>query len=292
MAQILHHLLKERTSPPRSIPQIPEGDIMQLLRQMQTVFANENVLLRIRAPINVCGDLHGQYSDLLRIFELNGYPPMQRYLFLGDYVDRGSYSIETIILLFSMKLVYPDHVFLLRGNHEDEALNRTYGFYDECKRKYSTKLWKNFVNCFNYMPVSALINQNILCMHGGLSPSMKYISDIESISRPSAIPDEGILCDLLWSDPDAETVGWGANDRGVSYVFGADIVKEFCERNQLDLIVRAHEVVEDAYQFFANQKLLTIFSAPAYCGEYENAAGILCVDRNLRCSIKTLDPSD
>lgn len=264
---------------------------MELIAQAQSVFENESMLLNLEAPMQICGDIHGQFADLLRIFEMAGYPPTKKYLFLGDYVDRGKYSVETICLLFALKVRYKKSIFLLRGNHEDESLNRVYGFYDECKRKYSVKVFKAFVNCFNWMPVSAVINNRILCMHGGLSPSMRQYTQILNIPRPQPIPEKGLLCDLLWADPDANVKSWRPSDRGISYVFGSEIVEKFLEKNDLDLIVRAHEVVQDGYLFFAGQKLVTIFSAPGYGDRMTNSAAVLCVSRSLVCSLKTLLPS-
>ena len=289
-SDILDTLLAERTRKPSEIPRIPEEQVMALITAVQQVFESETMLLRLTAPIQICGDIHGQFSDLLRIFELAGYPPSKKYLFLGDYVDRGKYSVEVMLLLFAMKVKYKKSVFLLRGNHEDETLNRVYGFYDEVKRKYSVRCWKAFVNCFNWMPASALVSDRILCMHGGLSPSMKNYKQIESIPRPQSVPEVGLLCDLLWSDPDPDIEGWGPNDRGVSYVFGKDVVHKFCAENDLDLIVRAHEVVEDSFLFFADRKLVTIFSAPAYCDTYTNSGCVLCVSKTLVCSMKVLQP--
>ncbi len=287
--KFLENLLPQRNKKPGNIPLLPEQYVSTLVNTMKEVFANEKVLLRLQAPIVICGDTHGQYADLLRMFEFVGYAPANKYLFLGDYVDRGKYSLETICLLFALKLRYPEHVYLLRGNHEDASLNRVYGFFDECKRKYSIKLWKTFVDCFNYMPVAAIINNRILCMHGGLSPSMTDYHQIDSIERPQKIPDEGLMCDLLWSDPDEEIEGWGPNERGVSFVFGKDVVREFTDKNGLDLIVRAHECIS-SYQFFAGRRLVTIFSAPAYCGDFDNSAGALIIDKNLLCSFKSIEP--
>lgn len=188
------------------------------------------------------GDIHGQYQDLLRLFEYGGYPPSQNYLFLGDYVDRGRQSLETICLLLAYKIRYPDKVFLLRGNHEDAKINRIYGFYDECKRRFNVRLWKIFTDCFNSLPVAALVDEKILCMHGGLSPELKNLKQIQEIERPTEIPDNGLLCDLLWADPDPTIEGWSDSDRGVSCTFGADKVIEFLGKNDLDLICRGHQV--------------------------------------------------
>jgi len=160
------------------------------------------MLLELEAPLKICGDVHGQYTDLLRLFEYGGFPPEANYLFLGDYVDRGKQSLEVICLLLCYKILYPTNFFLLRGNHEAAGINRIYGFYDECKRRYSIKLWKVFSDVFNCLPVSALVDEKILCMHGGLSPEISSLQQIADLSRPSDVPDVGLMCDLLWSDPD------------------------------------------------------------------------------------------
>jgi serine/threonine-protein phosphatase PP1 catalytic subunit len=253
---------------------------------------NQPALVEIKAPVKICGDIHGQYSDLLQLFDYGGFPPKSNYLFLGDYVDRGKQSLETICLLLAYKIKYPDNFFLLRGNHECASINRIYGFYDECKRRYDSKMWKKFTECFNCLPICALVDNRILCMHGGISPELKSIDQIRSIVRPTDVPDEGLLCDLLWSDPDSQVVGWGENDRGVSVTFGTDVVNEFLETQGLDLICRAHQVVEEGYEFFASKGLVTIFSAPNYCGEFDNAGAIMNVDEDLVCSFQVLKPTD
>ena len=160
------------------------------------------MLLRIGAPINICGDTHGQFPDLLRLFEMGKFPPASNYLFLGDYVDRAEQSIETITLLLCYKIKYPENFFLLRGNHECSSINRIYGFYDECKRRHSIKLWRKFGDVFNCLPVAAIVGEKIFCMHGGLSKELTDLNMINEIRRPCDVPDEGLLCDLLWSDPD------------------------------------------------------------------------------------------
>jgi serine/threonine-protein phosphatase PP1 catalytic subunit len=248
------------------------------------------MLLQLEAPIKICGDIHGQYTDLLRLFDYGGFPPTSNYLFLGDYVDRGKQSIETICLLFAYKILYRDNFFILRGNHESAGINRIYGFYDECKRRYTIKLWKVFSDVFNCLPAAAIVDDKILCMHGGLSPELHNLQQIAYIERPCDIPDIGLLCDLLWSDPDSNVCGWDENDRGVSYVFGSDVVTKFLEKHDLDLVVRAHQVVEDGYEFFAGRRLVTIFSAPNYCGEFDNAGAMISVDEDLMCSFQILKP--
>ncbi|KAF9670142.1 hypothetical protein SADUNF_Sadunf13G0037700 [Salix dunnii] len=249
-------------------------------------------LLNNHMPVFVIPcDIHGQYSDLLRLFEYGGFPPHANYLFLGDYVDRGKQSLETICLLLAYKIRYPENFFLLRGNHECASINRIYGFYDECKRRFNVRLWKTFTDCFNCLPVAALIDEKIFCMHGGLSPELNHLDQIRYLQRPTDVPDTGLLCDLLWSDPGKDVQGWGMNDRGVSYTFGPEKVKEFLQKQDLDLICRAHQVVEDGYEFFANRQLVTIFSAPNYCGEFDNAGAMMSVDETLMCSFQILKPA-
>jgi serine/threonine-protein phosphatase PP1 catalytic subunit len=254
----------------------------------------------------------------LRLFEYGGFPPSANYLFLGDYVDRGKQSLETICLLLAYKIKYPGNFFLLRGNHECASINRIYGFYDECKRRFNVRVWKVFTDCFNCLPVAALIDDKILCMHGGLSPDLDHLDEIRNLPRPTMIPDTGLLCDLLWSDPGKDVKGWGMNDRGVSYTFGPDKVSEFLTKHDLDLVCRAHQVdifqsclfdttafvmltreldflwqvVEDGYEFFADRQLVTVFSAPNYCGEFDNAGAMMSVDENLMCSFQILKPAE
>ncbi len=240
----------------------------------------------------IIGDVHGQYYDLLRLFEYGKFPPESNYLFLGDYVDRGKQSLETICLLLAYKVKYPENFFLLRGNHECASINRIYGFYDECKRRFSIRLWKIFTECFNCLPVAAIIDEKIFCMHGGLSPELNSMDQIKRIIRPIDVPDQGLLCDLLWSDPDPEVQGWGDNERGVSYTFGSDVASVFLKKHELDLICRAHQVVEDGYEFFAKRQLVTLFSAPNYCGEFDNSGAMMTVDETLMCSFQILKPID
>lgn len=207
-------------------------------------------------------------------------------------MDRGKQSLETICLLLAYKIRYPENFFILRGNHECASINRIYGFYDECKRRYGVKLWKTFTDCFNCLPVAAIVDEKIFCMHGGLSPELASMEQIKRLMRPTDVPDTGLLCDLLWADPDKDIVGWGENDRGVSFTFGPDVVASFLRRHDLDLICRAHQVVEDGYEFFARRMLVTIFSAPNYCGEFDNAGAMMNVDDTLMCSFQILKPAE
>ena len=267
---------------------LTEIELKYLINTSKKILIEQPTFLELETPITVCGDTHGQYPDLLRLFDLGGYPPGTNYLFLGDYVDRGEQSIETICLLSAYKIKYEENFFILRGNHECGSINRIYGFYDECKRRYSIKIWKNFVDLFNCLPIAACIDDKIFLVHGGLSPELKNIDDIKKIMRPTDVAEEGLLCDLLWSDPENSNKDWGVNDRGVSVTFNVRVLEKFLENNDLDLLCRAHQVVEEGYEFFGDKKLVTVFSAPNYCGEFDNNGGIMLVDENLRCSFKII----
>ncbi|XP_047948716.1 serine/threonine-protein phosphatase PP1-like isoform X2 [Salvia hispanica] len=257
---IINRLLEVKGRPGKQV-QLSESEIRRLCLQSKEIFMHQPNLLDLEAPIKICGDIHGQYSDLLRLFEYGGLPPKSNYLFLGDYVDRGKQSLETICLLLAYKIKYPENFFLLRGNHECASVN-------------------------------PLIDEKILCMHGGLSPDLHDLNQIRNLQRPTDVPETGLLCDLLWSDPSKDVKGWGMNDRGVSYTFGPDKVTEFLQKHDLDLICRAHQVVEDGYEFFADRQLVTIFSAPNYCGEFDNAGAMMSVDETLMCSFQILKPAE
>ena len=268
---------------------LKETELKYLCMKSMEIFMKESSLLELTAPIIICGDIHGQYRDLIRLFDFGESPKKKQYLFLGDYVDRGKNSIECIALLLAFKVKYPKNIFLLRGNHESEMINRTYGFYDECKRRYNLRLWKIFSDCFNWLPISAIVNQKILCMHGGLSPDLQSLNNIKQIVRPTEVPDKGLLCDLLWSDPEKDCEDWAPNTRGISVLFNEKIVENTLDELDIDLVCRAHQVVELGYEFFAQRGLVTVFSAPNYCGEFDNAGAFMTVNKDLLCGFKVLD---
>jgi len=282
--------LEARGGKPGKLVQIAEGQQKALCTAVREVFMSQGSLLELEAPLKICGDVHGQFHDLLRLFEYGGFPPESNYIFLGDYVDRGKQSLETIGLLFCYKVKLPENFFLLRGNHECASITRIYGFYDECKRRYNIKLWKTYCDVFNCSPVCGVIDEKIMCMHGGLSPEITHLDQIRRLVRPTDVPDTGLICDLLWADPDKDITGWAENDRGVSFIFGPDVVQNFLQKHDMDLVCRAHQVVEDGYEFFAKRQLITIFSAPNYCGEFDNAGAMMTIDETLMCSFKVLKP--
>lgn len=241
---------------------LKNAEITSLCLAAREIFLSQPALLELSPPVKVVGDIHGQYTDLIRMFEMCGFPPNSNFLFLGDYVDRGKQSLETILLLLCYKIKFPENFFLLRGNHECANVTRVYGFYDECKRRCNIKIWKTFVDTFNTLPIAAIVAGKIFCVHGGLSPSLSHMDDIRQIIRPTDVPDYGLLNDLLWSDPAETENDWESNERGVSYCFGKKVIMEFLQRHDFDLVCRAHMVVEDGYEFFDDRILVTVFSAP------------------------------
>jgi len=287
--KIIEKLLSNKTGEEIALP---DKEIKFLIHQSKKIIEDQPMFLELQAPITICGDTHGQYTDLLRLFEVGLHPPSTNYIFLGDYVDRGKQSVETICLLLAYKIKNPVNFFLLRGNHESASINRIYGFYDECKRRYSVKLWKLFTDLFNVFPVAACIDDKIFLVHGGLSPSMQTLSQLSQLKRPTDIPEKGLLCDLLWSDPESSKKPWKENERGVSYTFNEKVLTKFLESNDLDLLCRAHQVVEEGYEFFGNKELVTVFSAPNYCGQFDNSGAVMCVDEELMCSFKIFKSAD
>ena len=230
---ILERLLEARGFVPGVKIQLTESEIRGLCLKSREIFMEQPMLLELGTPIKICGDIKGQYYDLLRLFEFGGYPPDQNYLFLGNYVDTGKQSVETICLLLAYKIKYPENFFLLRGHHEIASINRIYGFYDECKERHNTRLWKTFIDCFNCLPVAAIIKKSIFCVHGGLSPDLQSMERIHRIMRPTDVPDQGLLCDLLWADPDKEANGWGKMTEGYRSHLGLKL----CQNSLLDMVL-------------------------------------------------------
>ncbi|KAK5963708.1 salt homeostasis regulator PWA37_004034 [Arxiozyma heterogenica] len=271
---------------------LKNSEITQICNLSRDIFLSQPSLLELSPPVKIVGDVHGQFSDLLRLFTKCGFPPSSNYLFLGDYVDRGKQSLETILLLLCYKIKYPENFFLLRGNHECANVTRVYGFYDECKRRCSIKIWKIFIDTFNTLPLAAIVAGKIFCVHGGLSPVLNSMDEIRHVSRPTDVPDFGLINDLLWSDPTDSPNEWEDNERGVSYCYNKVAINKFLNKFGFDLVCRAHMVVEDGYEFFNDRSLVTVFSAPNYCGEFDNWGAVMTVSESLLCSFELLDPLD
>ncbi|KAL2496683.1 Serine/threonine-protein phosphatase 5 [Forsythia ovata] len=224
----------------------------------------------------VCGDVHGQFYDLLNIFELNGLPSEDNpYLFNGDFVDRGSFSVEVILTLFAFKCMSPSAIYLSRGNHESKSMNKIYGFEGEVRSKLSDAFVELFAEVFCCLPLAHVINEKVFVVHGGLfSVDGVKLSDIREIDRFCEPPEEGLMCELLWSDPQPQ-LGRGPSKRGVGLSFGADVTKRFLQDNGLDLVVRSHEVKNDGYEIEHDGKLMTVFSAPNYCDQMGNKGAFI-----------------
>ena len=250
----------------------------------------ESNVLTVNPPIIICGDIHAQFHDLVEIFRIGGPCPDTNYLFMGDYVDRGYYSVETVTLLIATKVRYRDRIFLLRGNHESRQITQVYGFYDECLRKYgNANVWKLFTDLFDCLPLGALVDEQIFCVHGGLSPSIDSLDQVQQLPREE-VPHEGPMCDLLWSDPDDRS-GWGISPRGAGYTFGQDVSEQFNHNNGLMLVARAHQLTMEGYTWCHDKNVVTVFSAPNYCYRCGNQAAILEVDEHLKYNFIQFDPA-
>lgn len=221
--------------------------------------------------ITVCGDIHGQYYDLVNIFKMNGDPSEENpYLFNGDFIDRGSFSVEVIMLMLAWKVCFPQHFFMSRGNHEAKQLNKMYGFEGEVKAKYDMNTYELFSQLFCHLPLAHVINKKVMVCHGGLfSKDNIKLNDIRTTHRRREPGDEGIMVESLWSDP-CDKPGRHPSKRGVGVMFGPDIAKRFLDENNLTLLVRSHEVKPQGYEYQAGGKVLTVFSAPNYCDQMGN----------------------
>lgn len=270
--------------------QVPdEKDLFPLFEKATEILQHESNIKELSSPITVCGDIHGQFFDLQELFRVGGECPDTNYIFLGDYVDRGYHSVETFLLLLCLFVKYPYRITLLRGNHEARQTTQAYGFYDECVRKFgSANVWKACTDLFDYLPIAALIDGQIFCVHGGLSPDIKTLDDIKAIDRRTEPPNSGAYCDLLWSDPD-DIEGFTSSPRGAGYLFGGDVVKQFLEQNHLTFICRAHQLMMDGYGLMFNDTLATVWSAPNYCYRSGNVASILEFDERLNRSFKIFE---
>uniref|UniRef100_A0A0N4Z7B6 Serine/threonine-protein phosphatase n=1 Tax=Parastrongyloides trichosuri TaxID=131310 RepID=A0A0N4Z7B6_PARTI len=256
-----------------------------ILSKMVDVFKSLNTLIEVKSPIVVCGDIHGQYGDLIKILKKFGSPIKTKYIFLGDYVDRGCNSMEVINFLFLLKLKYPNSIHLLRGNHELAHINKVYGFTDELLDRFgdpviAEDMVSRYNEIFSYMPLAGCISKKILCMHGGISEEIESLDSIRDIKRPLVSVDS-IACDLLWADPDDTIARTTFNDaRGVSIRFGKEFLDEFLQKLKLDLIIRGHQVCPIGYALFNRGKLITVFSASEYDEEMRNLAGAIFISKD------------
>ena len=269
---------------------LKESEVKALCLKAREILTEEGNVLQVHTPVTVCGDIHGQFYDYLELFQIGGDCPYTNYLFMGDFVDRGYYSVETFLLMLTLKVRYPDRIQLIRGNHESRQITQVYGFYDECLRKYgSAQVWRYCTEIFDYLNIAAIVDGKILCIHAGLSPEIRTIDQMRTIDRKMEIPHEGPFCDLMWSDPE-DIDGWAMSPRGAGWIFGARVTDEFCHINDLDLVCRAHQLVQEGYKYwFPNRNLVTVWSAPNYCYRCGNVASILNVSEDGRRDFMIFD---
>ena len=274
---------------------LSERELRQICELAKEILIEENNVQPVSGPVTVVGDIHGQFFDLLNIFDLEGGIDETKYVFLGDMVDRGYHSIETFSLLLCLKIMNPGQITMLRGNHESRFITRQYGFYDEALNKYgNANVWKYFCDVFDYLPLAAIIEGKILCLHGGLSPDIKTIDQIRLIDRFDEIPHvSGGFADLMWSDPEEGIETWGISGRGLGWLFGSKVTDQFNNINGLDLICRAHQLVMEGYKIlFPNQNLTTVWSAPNYTYRCGNKASVLQINSDLSRKYVMFEESD
>eukprot|EP00929_Paragymnodinium_shiwhaense_P034530 TRINITY_DN18773_c0_g2_i1.p1 TRINITY_DN18773_c0_g2~~TRINITY_DN18773_c0_g2_i1.p1 ORF type:complete len:334 (+),score=56.19 TRINITY_DN18773_c0_g2_i1:157-1158(+) len=279
----------ERLRSPADRPELmPERLLKIACQRLREILIEESNVQPVALPVVICGDLHGQYFDLIELFNIGGQVPEKNYIFMGDFVDRGYNSVETFQLLLLLKLRWPSCMTLLRGNHESRQITQVYGFYDECLRKYgNANPWKYCTEVFDYLTLSAIVENSIFCVHGGLSPNIKLLDQVRVINRVQEIPHEGPFGDLVWSDP-ADVPAWAVSPRGAGWLFGERPTEHFNRLNGLNLIARAHQLVQEGYKYMFTESqqckddktglLVTVWSAPNYCYRCGNVASILDID--------------
>ena len=290
--------------------------IIALADEAQRILMDQPMVLRVDAPIKVFGDIHGQYQDLMRFFDLWGIPNDQGdiesydYLFLGDYVDRGAHSLETICLLMALKVKFPDKIHLLRGNHEDKWINNAFGFAEECSSRLGEdpndpdSVFTKINDLFDWLPLAAVIDDKIVCIHGGIGSTLNTLDQIEQIQRPLEVihevstAEQQLVVDILWSDPTDSDQDLGIqpnfirdpNGTGNIVKFGPDRVRNFLDTNKTKYILRAHECVMDGFERFAGGQLFTVFSATDYCGRHKNAGAMLQITKQYELVPKMIYP--
>ncbi|ORX73233.1 Metallo-dependent phosphatase [Linderina pennispora] len=231
---------------------LSEPDIKKLCEMVKELLMEESNVQPVQTPVTICGDIHGQFYDLMKLLRVGGEPPETNYIFMGDFVDRGYYSLETFTLLMCLKARWPDKITLLRGNHESRQIT-------QCHMKYgNANVWKYCCQVFDYLTLSAIVDGKVLCVHGGLSPDLRTLDQMRTIQRCQEIPHEGPFCDLMWSDPE-DIDSWAVSPRGAGWLFGARVTDEFNHVNGLTLLARAHQLVQEGYRFmFPERNLVTV----------------------------------
>ncbi|KAK0409861.1 hypothetical protein QR680_004802 [Steinernema hermaphroditum] len=270
---------------------LTETEVKMLCDKVKEILSKEPTLIRVSSPVVVCGDTHGQHNDVVNLFRIGGFPADTKYLFMGDYVDRGRMSVEVISLLFCYKIKHPSTFYLLRGNHESRELTKVYTFFDECFGKYNnTRVWTMFTDAFEYLPLSGVVDDRVVCMHGGLSPAGFTLDNIANVDRIKEPPKYGIMTHLLWSDP-GQQQGWKDSNRKGYYAFGPNVTAQFLHVNGLEFISRAHQVQQKGYRWHHNNQCVTVFSAPYYC-RMTNRAAIMRLDETKSPQFEVFGQSD
>ena len=271
---------------------LTEPQVFSMMYSLREILYRECNVLELRAPITVCGDIHGQLWDLFQIFDVAGEISDDNsvtYLFMGDYVDRGYYSLETFAYLVALKLKHPNRIFLLRGNHESRQVNHMYGFYNDCIQLYGhVGVWSLCNDIFDLLPIAAVIDGGVFCVHGGLSKAVDLVEQLDLLSRRIELPTEGPLCDLCWSDP-ADIDNWEMNSRGAGWIFGRAPVEKFLRLNGLKMIARSHQMAMEGYEWYFDKKLITVWSAPNYMYRAGNKATVMKLDENLNPELVGFD---
>lgn len=267
----------------------PKDTVIKLCEKAIELLTKLPNSVSINPPVTVCGDIHGQFFDLLEIFEISGQCPDTNYIFLGDYVNKGYLSVETFLLLITLNIRYPNKITLLRGGHEDIEMSKAHGFYDEVIRKYDDVIiWKKFNEVFDVLPLTAVIGGRIFCVHGGLSPIVKTIDRLQNLYRKKPISCMDIINDLMWSEPE-NVQGFHRATHGPGYYFGENDVDEFNRINKVNLILRSSQLALDGYREWFNGKLFTVWSAPNYCYRPRNDAAIVEVDQYCKIKLKIFE---
>lgn len=259
---------------------LPVEDLIEICHYCRDIFSKESTLLSLEGEFRVIGDLHGQLPDLIRIFKKCGKPSKHKYLFLGDLVDRGHFSVETAMILLSLKAEYPNTIFIIRGNHEFSDVSRKSGLYDEIHELYGSDcLYEALMDVFSYLPLGAVLNNDIFCVHGGISPELETIAQFDNIARPLNQLYGGICDDILWSDPNPRINGFQPSVRGNGVTFGEDVLNKFLKTNNFRLLIRGHSYSKEGIQCMFKNRVITVFSASNYCGLHKNKGGCLIIKK-------------
>ena len=298
--KVIKQILSTRNKLATESAHLDITQIKLVLDEIKKVLISEPIFLELHPPITLVGDVHGQLYDLLRIFEKCGYPPDTNYLFLGDYIDRGFRSIETITLLFCYKILYPQNIYLLRGNHEISFVNYCRGFIDDIKKEYDdTSIYDKFNDIFNYLPLASIIDDQVFCVHGGISPKLTSFDEIKKIEKPVTADEffngekfvEGFITDFLFAECDTDIDDWRPGPNNLSILFGQKTLNDFVQKFNLKMVCRGHEVADGIwYPFSPNNSLLTIFSASKFRLIHENRAAVVNLNKNLEFEVVTFEP--